>query len=382
MIIKFGIIRLVLSLICFLLFSNLYAQSNLGKISTICIDAGHGGVDPGAIGLNGTKEKMVTLNVALRVGELLKASYPGLKIVYTRSKDISVDLKNRTKIANKAGADLFLSIHTNAFKNRSVRGVETYVLGSNSTEQNLAVAMKENAAIRYEEDYSTKYEGFNPNKPESYIIFNLMQNVHLEKSLDFAGYIQRALVRSSNKIDRDVRQAPFWVLKDAAMPAVLVEIGYISNIEEERVLKTKNGQDKIAQAIVLAFKSYKNTIEKDLSNVIKATTTTQIQKPITNEETKKASVNVQKQESNKNLTFAIQICSSSKKMKTFTHINVKEKINEIYSGGRYRYYVLPSANLEEVMKQMNIIRKNVKDCFPIAIYNGELIPISKAKQLQ
>lgn len=383
MIIKFGIVHLVLSLICFSSVSQVFAQTNPGNISTICIDAGHGGVDPGAIGLNGTKEKNVTLNVALRVGELLKQYYPTLKIVYTRSKDSSVDLKHRTKIANKAGADLFLSIHTNAFNKRSVRGVETYVLGSNSTQQNLAVAMKENAAIRYEEDYTTKYEGFDPNKPESYIIFNLMQNVHLEKSVDFASFIQRALVSGSNIVDRDVRQAPFWVLKDAAMPAVLVEIGYISNVEEERILRSKSGQEKIAQAIVIAFKRYKSSIDKDRQAIITPPTDQldTVEKELKTKETiSGASSSITS--ANTKVTFAIQICSSTTQVRTFTHINVKEEVKEIYCGGRYRYYVSPSNNLDVVMKRLLIVKKSVKDCFPIAIYKGELIPLSKAKQIQ
>ena len=353
--------------------SNLWAQKTVGKIAVVCVDAGHGGRDPGALGLHGAREKDITLAISLRVGQLLKAKYPSLKIVYTRTSDKSVDLRERTAIANRVHADLFLSIHTNAFSNRSVKGIETYVLGSNSTAQNLAVAMKENAAITYEDDYSTKYQGFDPNRAESYIIFNLLQNVHLDHSLDFASHIQDALINSTKRHDRGVRQAPFWVLKDASMPSVLVEIGFISNVEEERILKSKSGQERIAQAIVKAFVSYKTNYEQH--NKLIAPPLAVIPKESTqelNNSTEKTS----------NLFYGVQVASSIEKMKTLSHINVKGEIRMIHAGGRYRYFVEKCYRYSDVSSALTRTKRLVKDCFPIAIYNGKLISIGQAKQLE
>ncbi|MGL5683057.1 MAG: N-acetylmuramoyl-L-alanine amidase family protein [Marinifilaceae bacterium] len=392
MIIKWVISCCMLISVCLLCDKTVKGQNGSGKIKTVCLDAGHGGVDPGAVGKNGTQEKVVTLNVALRVGELLKQRYPDIKVVYTRTKDVSVPLINRGKIANKAGADVFISIHTNAFDRRDVKGIETYVLGSNSNEHSLRVAMKENAAIRYEEDYTTKYVGFDPNRPESYIIFNLIQNIHLEKSLELAGHMQKEMVKSSRLPDREVRQAGYLVLKDAAMPSVLVEMGYISNLEEERYLKSKVGQDNMANAIVKAFARYKDTVEKNIDLQLVVQDQNKNDEPIGN--AKKEVVKEQKAVTEtvtkvtkvtprgvEGLVYAIQVCSSTAKMKSFGHLKVATKVNELHSDGRYRYYVYPSSNYDDVVKNMSTVRRSVKDCFPIAIYKGKQISVTKAKEM-
>lgn len=177
--------------------------------------------------------------MALEVGRLIKEKVPDVKVVYTRQKDVFVQLGDRSKFANDQKADLFISIHANAVKERSVRGIETYILGLHKTEANLKVAMRENSVIKYEDDYTVKYAGFDPSNAESYIIFSMMQSLYLGKSLEFAGLVQEELIKSTAKKDRSVQQAGYLVLKDVAMPAILVELGFLSNPEEEIFLNRR-----------------------------------------------------------------------------------------------------------------------------------------------
>ena len=184
-------------------------QESLGKISCICIDAGHGGSDPGAI-QGAYKEKNITLAVALKLGKLIEKAYPDIKIVYTRKTDVAVDLWERGKIANNAKAQLFISIHVNKFSKSSVRGVETYVLGLHKSEASLQVAMQENEAIHYEKDYSVKYDGFDPKKAESYIMFNFMKNSYLVNSMRLASSVQKELVANTRMPDTEAISSCGW----------------------------------------------------------------------------------------------------------------------------------------------------------------------------
>lgn len=369
MIIRYGISGVLLFFMILFLSLEAAGQDNFGKIKCVCIDAGHGGSDPGAVGLV-SYEKNITLPVALKVGKMIKEQYPGIKIVYTRDKDVAVDLKIRTKIANDSKADLFMSIHANSFKNKTVKGIETYVLGSNNSEQNLRVAMKENSVIRYEEDYTVKYAGFDPARAESYIIFSLIQNVHLGNSLEIASIVQKELVKGTRKLDRDVRQAPLWVLKDASMPATLIEVGYISNAEEERFMNTTEGQQQIASSIFVAFEKYKNSVEKNSSLLTKKEKKEEI---IAEEEVKKATGE---------LFYAVQIASAANKIKNLSDFQITEQVKELQSGNRYRYYIGESVTYDEVKLHHNRIKKSILDCFIIAVYKGELLSIDEAKKIE
>jgi len=231
-------------------------------IKKVVIDAGHGGKDPGCKGANKSHEKNVTLSVALKLGNLIKQNFPDIQIIYTRSTDEFIELEERAQIANKNNADLFISIHCNANPSSTPFGVETYVMGLHKTEANLEVAERENASILMEDNYQTHYQGFDPNSPESYIAISLMQNAYLDHSLHFASIIQSKAVNDAQRTDRGVKQAGFWVLYRTTMPSVLVEIGFLSNPEEEKYLISVNGQDKIVNAINNAFKEYKVYIEK------------------------------------------------------------------------------------------------------------------------
>lgn len=342
-----------------LLSSSVYGQVEPDRIKCICIDPGHGGTDSGAVGLKNF-EKDLVLKIALRVGQLVKAKCPDVKIIYTRETDSFIALDERGRIATRNHADLFLSIHTNSVDVKSVKGIETYVLGLHKTEENLKVAMKENAVIKYEEDYSVKYDGFDPNKPESYIIFSLMQNLYLGKSLELAGAIQTGLIKNTKKVDRGVRQAGYLVLKGVAMPAVLAEVGFLSNAEEERYMASKEGMETISSSIAGAVLEYKEKIEKNNTLAI-----------------------VPKKQNNvgADLYYAIQIASAPKEMEKPPKL-AKETVECCRLNDRFRYFVRKSATYAEIHKHLGDIRKEIKDCFIIAVHKGELITVSEAKKIE
>ena len=231
---------------------------------TLVLDAGHGGKDPGAVG-KFSNEKDLNLALVLKVGELIKAQYPEVKVVYTRSTDVFIPLQTRADIANKNNADLFISIHTNASPNKEAKGVETFILGTEKMEKNLDVAMRENAVMKLEADYKTTYQGFDPNSIDSYIMFELMQNNFMDQSLQFAEQIQKRFVGHLNRSDRGVQQASFWVLLKTACPSVLFEMGFISNPEEERYMNKEASIAQMANALVNAFGAYthKQAIRKE-----------------------------------------------------------------------------------------------------------------------
>ena len=226
----------------------------------VVIDAGHGGKDPGAVGAKG-KEKHINLAVALKTGKYITDNMKDVKVIFTRDDDTYPGLAERAEVANRNKADLFISIHSNALTDKRLYGAETYVLGQTMDEANLQVAMKENSVITFEKDYETKYEGFDPNSVESYIIFSLMQNTYLKQSTEFATLIQSQFRDRVGRKDRGVRQAGFVVLWRTTMPSVLVELGYITNPDEEKFLMSEQGQDYLASAIYRAFRDYKQTID-------------------------------------------------------------------------------------------------------------------------
>ena len=226
----------------------------------IVIDPGHGGRDPGALG-SFSKEKNINLAIALKTGEYIRENNKDATVVYTRDDDSTVDLIERPQIANKYNADLFISIHTNWTKSKNVIGAETYIMGLAKDSENLEVAMKENEVILLEDDYSTKYQGFDPKSPESYIIFTLMQNVFQKQSTDLALKVQTQFTERVDRKDRGVKQAGFWVLFNTTMPSVLIETGFISNPVEEKYLNSDQGQDYLASAIYRACRDYMEEID-------------------------------------------------------------------------------------------------------------------------
>jgi N-acetylmuramoyl-L-alanine amidase len=229
-------------------------------VRTVVLDAGHGGKDPGAIGLNKTREKDVALAVVLGLGKRIKETYPDVKIIYTRNTDVFIPLVERANIANRNKADLFISVHCNSATNRTAYGSSTYVLGLHRTEDNLDVAKRENAVIELEDNVDKNYD-FNPNSNEGHIIMSMKQNAFLDQSISIAAKIENELEGKENRNSRGVKQAGFFVLYQTSMPSLLAEIGFVSNPTEEMFLASDDGQDHISDAIFRAFSTYKAEME-------------------------------------------------------------------------------------------------------------------------
>ena len=228
---------------------------------TVVIDAGHGGKHPGTLGKT-IKEKDVTLKIALELEKIIKNNDANIQVMMTRKSDVYVDLNDRAEFSNKNKADLFISIHCNANENKDIHGTETYAMGIHKNEGQLQIMKRENSDILKEENYKQKYDGFDPNSEESYIVFKLQQHGHLSQSLDLANRVERYFDQHAKRTSRGVKQAGFLVLWKTAMPAVLIETGFLSNEKEEKYLTSIEGQQNLASSIYKAIKEYKQTHHK------------------------------------------------------------------------------------------------------------------------
>ena len=243
---------------------------------TVVIDAGHGGKDYGAIGhVLKLKEKDLNLDVSLRLASKIRTAYPDVNVVLTRSTDVFIALQERANIVNRNNADLFICVHTNSAESRKASGAEVFILGTDKMEKNLDVAMRENAVMKLEADYQTTYQGFDPNSIDSYIMFELMQNQYMDRSLKFATMVQNEFVNTLKRGDRGVRQAAFWVLLKSACPSVLVEMGFVSNKEEEQYLGTDKGKREITDAIFTAFCTYYQSVTGTMEAIVASAQTEQ-----------------------------------------------------------------------------------------------------------
>ena len=396
-----------------LIFTPLCIHSAWAKDFVLVIDAGHGGHDPGAIG-RFSKEKNINLNVALKLGNLIQENCNDVKVVYTRNKDIFIPLDRRAEIANDSKADLFISIHTNALaNNRTTKGASTWTLGLAKSDANLEVAKRENSVILYENDYKTRYAGFNPNSAESYIIFEFMQDQYMEQSVHLASLVQREFRSTCNRIDRGVHQAGFLVLKASAMPSILVELGFISTPEEEQYLNTDIGSSNLAKGIFRAFLNYKREQEMRLTGksrtvipsidltapekeIAKAQQDTEMianQSPITSDSSSlkggntnelKETVNevpitVESATIDEGPTFKIQILTSSRPLsKNDKQFKGLKGVGYYKEGGVYKYTYEESPDYNKVLRSKRDITSLFKDAFIIAFKNGEKMNINEA----
>jgi N-acetylmuramoyl-L-alanine amidase len=332
------------------------------QFKTVVIDAGHGGKDPGAIGKM-SKEKDIVLNVALKVGAYINEYLPDVKVIYTRDKDVFVPLNKRAEIANKSKADLFISIHANAISTSKIYGAETFVLGLHRTKENLEVAKLENSVIVLEEDYTTTYEGFDPNSAESYIIFELMMNIHIDQSIHMASLVQNQFKERVGRRDRGVKQAGFLVLRKAAMPSVLIELGFLTNGAEEKFIASEKGQTYMASAIFRAVRSYKEEFDakSKMEDIARNTRVQTIEA----------------------INYRIQVASSKKKIKEGTQVYKKfDNVWEFKDGERYKYTTECSADYSSILKTLQEVRKQVSDAFVIAFKGESKISLKEARALQ
>lgn len=362
--------KLLVAVFMSLLLSGLNTDIASEKTWIIVIDAGHGGKDPGAIG-SISKEKNINLAIALKVGEYLEQNLNNVKVLYTRKSDVFVGLKERAEFANKNEADLFISIHSNSLPSKStIKGTETFIMGPSKNEQNLEVAMKENEVIMMEDDYSTKYEGFDPKSPESYIIFSLMQNVFQKQSTDFASKIQSQFKNRAGRIDRGVKQDVFWVIYMTSMPSVLVETGFITNPDEEKYLVSKEGQDHLASAIYRATRDYINEIDKK-TNISSLNEKEQVGEP----DSLITDTNPVVDE----LKFMIQIATSTEKKKLVPE-NFKgiKDVVELSSLNLFRYATGSFSNYSQAAEYRKKLEVVYPDAFVIAVKNNKILPLQDA----
>lgn len=387
---------LLLALLIFLPFSLKAAA----KTFTVVIDAGHGGKDPGAKG-SIVNEKEINLAVALKLGRLIEDNHSDVRVVYTRKTDRFIELDERANIANRNKADLFISIHTNSVKRGSTaRGTETYTLGLARSEENLEVAMRENSAILLEDNYQQKYEGFDPTSSESYIIFEFIQNKHVEQSISLASEVQKCFT-SANRSNRGVRQAGFLVLRKTSMPSILVELGYISNREEERFMKSDSGRNKLATALYNAFTKYKrdydrrggavagrasapslNYAEDDAPTAgreVSATAPDAGKKENAAQPAKKpAAVN---RDTQGKVIYKIQILTSDKKLAPGSRLFKGYKNIGVYRDkGLYKYTYGESTSFQTIRALRRQVARDFKDAFIVAFKDGKKINYQNGKK--
>ena len=346
------------------------------------IDAGHGGHDPGAVGAK-SQEKDIVLTLALKLGKMIESNFSDVKVIYTRKTDEFIELYRRAQIANEIHADLFISLHVNAVENKAVSGFSTFVMGLHKSQANLEVAKKENAAILLEDNYKTSYDGFDPNSPEANIIFSLYQNAYLEQSLDLSAKIQKQFMKRIVAKDRGVEQAGFLVLYKTAMPAILVESGFISNPNEEEYLNSEKGKNNIVLSIFEAFKEYKYKIEgfNNQAQVYtqKSETENQNSKSNLENEIKKDSIISNESE----IHFRVQFATSNVE-KTITDKEILSLgIVKVYShNGLYKYTLGHESSLKDANKLLlKMQEKGFKDAFVVAFLNNERITAAEAVKI-
>jgi N-acetylmuramoyl-L-alanine amidase len=334
------------------------------KITKVVIDPGHGGKDPGALGKN-SKEKDIVLAVGLKVGKLLSENLPEIEVIYTRRTDEFIELHKRAQIANEQGADVFISIHCNSSKASQAYGAETFVMGLHKTLDNLDVAKTENAAIYYEEDYKSQYEGFDPNTDEDYILLSMFQSASIDQSINLSSKVQSYFSMNNKRFDRGVKQAGFWVLYKTTMPGILIELGFLSNPNEGKFLLSEQGQNEMANSIFLAFKEFKIEFEE------------------INRDLKPVAVIEKSKEPSPVVYYRVQF-ASYKKEKTldFKKFRGIPDIKVYQHEGMFKYTAGNDTSLQKISEIKNeLTERGFMDTFIVAFLNEKRIPLDEAKQL-
>ena len=347
------------------------------KIRTIVIDPGHGGKDSGTMGTKRFKiyEKHVALAVSLKLGDYIKNAFPNVDVVYTRDSDIFLELNERTELANNVNADLFISIHCDGFTNSTPSGASVFVMGMSKLKANMDIAIRENSAIYMEDNYQQKYEGFDPKSAESYIVFSLMQNTHLNQSLKIAEEVEKEFSTKANRKSRGVKQAPFYVISRTNMPSILIECGFLTNFKEEEYLHSEIGQEYIASAIFRGFKAYKENYEG-------ITSEKESEEPIAVKEDRLKTPTPKKEIAIEKVVFKVQVGTYLKSMLNvalFKEINAEQQV----INGTFKYYVGNETDKSLVDKLKNQLKeKGFKGAFVVAFYKGERISTKEALDLQ
>ncbi len=350
----------------FLLNSN---SQEIKPLKRVVIDAGHGGKDSGTMGTKRYKtyEKDIALKISLMLGDYIKKNIPEVDVIYTRNDDTFIELRQRTIIANEKNADLFISIHCDGFTNSKASGASVFVMGMSKLKENMDVAIRENSVIYLEDNYKENYDGFDPKSAESYIVFSVMQNSHLTKSINFAEKIEYEFSNRAKRKSRGIKQAPFYVISRANMPAVLIEAGFLTNPKEEDYLNTEEGQSHIASAIFRAFRSYYN----EQIDLISLETKVEIVENIND--------SVQKER----VVYKVQIGTYLKSMLNSRTFNNIKELEEVFVNGSYKYYIRCGVDkkfAEDMRKIM--IDNGFSGSFVTAFYKGKQISTKEALNLQ
>ena len=348
------------------------AQKQGKKQFTVVIDAGHGGVDPGALGKK-SQEKNINQSVSNMLAELINKEYPEVKVIFTRTTDVKIPLAKRADIANKANANLFISIHSNASKNKKANGCQTFTLGSGSDAEAKAAAMYENEVILTEDNFEETYKGFDPRSSESYIIFELMRSHDMELSVKLAEMVQGGMVESTKLYDRGVSSAGFLVLHRTVMPSILVELGFITNSNDENLIASKEGQEKLARGIFNGFAQYYELYGK--SKEMKKT------EGEMEEVAEIAEVTPQTGMESGKPVFKIQIMTSSSKLKSDDKRHKGLNTDFYIENGVYKYTYGESEDYNEILRLKKSIADKFKDSFIIAFLNGEKINTREAIEM-
>ena len=388
-------ITLILTLLCMLVLTATGANRRF----TLVIDPGHGGHDAGALGAI-SKEKNINLSVALQFGKYVERNMPDVRVIYTRKTDVFIPLKERANIANRANADLFISVHTNALPaGKIARGFETYTLGMHRAKDNLDVAMRENSVISMERGYQQTYQGFDPRSSESYIIFEFIQGKNMERSVELARNIQRKVCNSANRPDKGVHQAGFLVLRETSMPSCLIELGFITTADEENLLNDASRVDDIARGIYEGFAQYRNKYDRSISVPYRAADTesvsvARIVSDKKQEQPERRSEDVdtaprrtaaqnkpaqQKANVADAPVFKLQIFVSNRTLrKGDAHFKGETDYDSYQEGNMVKYTMGASTNYNEIYRLRKSLAEKFPEAFIVAFKNGKKYDVNQA----
>lgn len=378
-------VRATFGALLFCVGAQVYAQN-----FKVVLDPGHGGKDFGATRGNYVEKKIV-LDVAEKVGELLKKD-KSISVVYTRKSDVFLELRERTEIANREKADVFVSIHANAVANApSATGTETFIMGMSKNASNLEIAKKENAVITLEDDYQTSYSGYDPSKPESLIGLTLIQEQFLNQSIELASKVQTRFTNDADRKNRGVKQAPFVVLYTAFMPSVLVELGFLSNSDEGAYLNSEEGKNELARAIANAIIDYKKQYHSASENIPNTRSTKTVEretpkvidtvreKPI--EKAKTSSVDASKPAvvTKEGVVFKVQVAASSKNLDLKpNNFNGLNNISVAKEGTMFKYFYNETTDYNHARKALEVAKAKYPSAFLVAYKNGKKVSVQEA----
>ena len=364
---KTNIASIVLLFIVVIIFSSFLNHKNdTTKPFIVVLDAGHGGHDPGNMG-NGYKEKDIALSVVLKIGKILE-KHPNFKVIYTRKTDVFLKLEARASIANKADADIFVSVHCNSFHTQ-VYGAETYVMGLSKSTQNMNIAKKENEVIFLEENYKENYAGFDPNSPESLIGMTVMQEEYLDQSIMLAALIQNNMVNNLKRKDRSVKQDVFWVLHNTYMPSALVELGFLTNNKEGPYINSEKGRNEMAREIANGIITYKNSL---------ALATNDTQNPVITQEEIDKAIDLTEEKIYKDIIFRVQLAAVNRKISTKpSNFKGLQDVSRVKEGKLNKYYYGETSDYNKIQLMKKFAKeKGYDSCYIVAFKGDEKLKLS------